>query len=37
MKHGLRLAKAKKLSEKQQIEALERAAMEFVSFSFLHC
>lgn len=32
VKHGLRLAKAKKLSEKQQIEALERAAMEFVSF-----
>ncbi|KAG2136003.1 P-loop containing nucleoside triphosphate hydrolase protein [Suillus clintonianus] len=29
VKHGLRLAKAKRLSEKQQIEALERAAMEF--------
>ncbi|KAG1737558.1 DEAD-domain-containing protein [Suillus paluster] len=29
VKHGLRLAKAKKLSEKQQIDALERAAMEF--------
>ncbi|OAX33795.1 DEAD-domain-containing protein [Rhizopogon vinicolor AM-OR11-026] len=29
VKHGLRLAKAKKLSEKQQIEALECAAMEF--------
>ncbi|KAG0703553.1 DEAD-domain-containing protein [Suillus ampliporus] len=33
VKHGLRLAKTKKLSEKQQIEALERAAMEFVSDS----
>ncbi|KAG2359891.1 DEAD-domain-containing protein [Suillus spraguei] len=29
VKHGLRLAKAKRLSEKQQIEALERAVMEF--------
>ncbi|KAG2159287.1 DEAD-domain-containing protein [Suillus bovinus] len=29
VKHGLRPAKAKKLSEKQQIEALERAVMEF--------
>jgi hypothetical protein len=33
VKHGLRLAKAKRLSEKQQIEALERAVVEFVSFS----
>jgi ATP-dependent RNA helicase DDX10/DBP4 len=31
VKHGLRLAKVKKLSEKQQVEALERAVMEFVS------
>lgn len=29
VKHGLRLAKAKRLSEKQHIEALERAVMEF--------
>ncbi|KAG2347226.1 DEAD-domain-containing protein [Suillus weaverae] len=29
VKHGLRLAKVKRLSEKQQIEALERAVMEF--------
>ncbi|KAG1721456.1 DEAD-domain-containing protein [Suillus lakei] len=29
VKHGLRLAKAKRLSEKQQIEALEHAAMKF--------
>lgn len=29
VKHGLRLAKAKRLSEKQQIEALERTVMEF--------
>ncbi|KIK43632.1 hypothetical protein CY34DRAFT_789726 [Suillus luteus UH-Slu-Lm8-n1] len=29
VKHGLRPAKAKRLSEKQQIEALERAVMEF--------
>ncbi|KAG2058137.1 DEAD-domain-containing protein [Suillus hirtellus] len=29
VERGLRLAKAKKLSEKQQIEALERAVMEF--------
>jgi ATP-dependent RNA helicase DDX10/DBP4 len=35
VKHGLRLAKAKRLSEKQQIEALERAVMEFVSHSSL--
>lgn len=35
VKHGLRLAKAKRLSEKQQIEALERAVMEFVSYSTL--
>lgn len=33
VKHGLRPAKAKRLSEKQQIEALERAVMEFVSYS----
>ena len=37
VKQGLRLAKVKKLSEKQQIEALDRAAMEFVSHSYLHC
>lgn len=29
VKHGLRPAKAKRLSEKQQIEALERAVIEF--------